>query len=110
MNWLLNKKKKQVEKARARYADAIANEVNDEDTPYYKKASDDSLLGSTIGLLGLAGLMTGSAAGVVMYRIMENRRKAAEKEKDRDLYRYPTDKAIKFKFPAYKTANHNFFR
>ena len=108
---LVNKKKKQVEAARKRYVDTLANEVNDEDTPYYKKTAEDkSMLGSTLGVLGLAGLMTGSAAGVVMYRIMENRRKAAEKEKDKDLAKYPTDKTIKFRFPEYKTASHNFFR
>lgn len=107
---LVNKKKKQVEEARRRYVDALANEVNDEDTPYYKKTAEDkSMLGSTLGVLGLAGLMTGSAAGIVMYRIMENRRRAVEKEKDKDLAKYPTDKTIKFRFPVDKTASHNFF-
>lgn len=97
---LINKKKKQVDKARKRYVDALTNEVNDDDLPYYSKtASDRGTVGSVLGLLGLAGLATGTAAGVVMYRIMENRRKEMEKEKDKDLAKYPLDKSINFRFP-----------
>ena len=107
---LVNKKKRQVEQARKRYIDALASEVNDEDAPYYRKTAEDkSLLGSTLGLLGLAGITAGSAAGVVMYRIMENRRIAAEKAKDKDLSKYPIDKTIRFRFPADNAPKKDFF-
>jgi len=97
---MINKKKKQVEEARKRYVDTLAREVNDEDVPYYSKsAADHGILGSALGYLGLAGLVTGTTAGIVMYRVMENRRKEAEKAKDKDLAKYPYEKAIRFKFP-----------
>lgn len=105
---LLNKKKRQVEAARKLYADAVAKEVNDDDLPYYSKsASDKSYIGQTLGLLGFAGLTTGTAAAAVMYRIMENRRKEAEKAKDKDLAKYPLEKTIKFRFP--KDGTQDFF-
>lgn len=97
---LINKKRKQVEAARKKYVDSLAREVNDEDLPYYtKKASDRGTIGSTLGLLGLTGITLGTTAGIVMYRVMENRRKLAEKEKDKDLSKYPLDKTINFTFP-----------
>lgn len=106
----INKKKKQVEAARKRYVDSLTKEVNDEDLPYYNKAAEDrGIVGSTLGLLGLAGLTAGTAAGVVMYRIMENRRKEAEKEKDKDLVKYPQEKAINFRFPRHLDEKNNFF-
>lgn len=97
---LVNKKKKQVEAARKRYVDTLSAEVNDEDAPYYKKSAEDtSRMGSLLGLLGVTGLGAGTAAGIVMYRIMENRRIALEKAKDKDLAKYPIDKIVKFRFP-----------
>jgi hypothetical protein len=97
---LINRRKRQVENARKMYADAIANEVNDEDAPYYRKtAGDHGMFGSTLGYLGLAGLTAGTAAAAVMYRIMENRRKEEEKAKDKDLSKYPVEKSIRFRFP-----------
>ena len=107
----INKRKKQVEAARQRYADALAAEVNDEDLPYYSKTAEDKrgLPGSILGLLGLAGVTAGTAAGVVAYRIMENRRKAAEKAKDKDLANYPLDKSVRFSFPKVAEARDDFF-
>lgn len=102
---LINKRKRQVEKARKIYADAIASEVNDEDAPYYRKtAGDRGMFGSALGYLSLAGLATGTAAAAVMYRVMENRRKEEEKAKDKDLSRYPAEKSIRFSFPDAKEA------
>lgn len=107
---LINKKRKQVDKARKKYVDALTNEVNDVDFPYYNKtASDRGTIGSALGLLGLAGVATGTAAGVVMYRIMENRRKEMEKEKDKDLAKYPVDKSIHFRFPKGTTKSDSSF-
>lgn len=105
---LVNKKKRQVEEARKRYVDALSREVNDEDTPYYSKSADDhGLFGTTLGWAGLAGLAASTTAGIVMYRIMENRRKEIEKAKDKDLAKYPLDKSIKFGFP--RTEDDGFF-
>jgi hypothetical protein len=96
----INKKKRAVEESRRRYADALSREANDEDLPYYSKtASDRSFVGSTLGTIGLAGIAATGIAGLVMYRIMENRRIAEEKAKDKDLAKYPTDKSIRFRFP-----------
>lgn len=99
---LINKKKKQVEAARRRYVDALNKEVNDDDVPYYnRKTAEDErgLLGSSLGLLKLTGYATGLTAAAVIYRIMENRRKAAEKEKDKDLSKYPREKVVNYRFP-----------
>lgn len=97
----INKKKRMVEESRKRYVDALAREANDVDLPYYtsKSAEDRSLAGSTLGLAALTGIATTGLAGLVMYRIMENRRIAEEKAKDKDLAKYPTDKTIRFRFP-----------
>lgn len=96
----INKKKRAVEESRKRYADALSREANDEDLPYYSKtASDRSFVGSTLGTIGLAGIAATGIAGLVMYRIMENRRIAEEKAKDKDLAKYPTDKSVRFRFP-----------
>ena len=106
----INKKKRQVEESRQRYIDTLAKEVNDVDAPYYSKtAADRGLIGSTLGLMGLAGLVTGTTAGIVMYRIMENRRKELEKAKDKDLNSYPKEKTIKFRFPNTGYDNSGFF-
>lgn len=97
---IINRKRRQVENSRRKYIDMLSKEVNDEDTPYYSKsASDKGILGQSLGWLGTAGLTTGTIAGVIMYRIMENRRIAMEKDKDKDMAKYPSDKVIKFKFP-----------
>lgn len=66
-----------------------------------KAASDNDrgLVGSALGLARLAGLGMAGAAGLVMYRIMENRRKAEEAAKDKDLQKYPSEKSIRFSFP-----------
>jgi hypothetical protein len=107
---MINKKKKQVEEARRIYVDKLSKEVNDEDLPYYNKTAEDrGLVGSTLGLLGLTGLGIGTTAGIVMYRIMENRRKAIEKEKDKDLSKYPTEKTINFMFPKDSTMQKRSF-
>jgi hypothetical protein len=107
---LVNKRKKQVEKARERYIESLSREVNDVDAPYYSKtAADRGFLGSALGLMGMAGLVTSTTAGIVMYRIMENRRKAIEKAKDKDLASYPKEKIIKFKFPNAGAEDLGFF-
>lgn len=96
----INKKKRQVEQSRRRYADALSREVNDEDLPYYSKtAADRSMAGSLMGNVALLGLATTGVSGLVMYRIMENRREREEKAKDKDMSKYPPDKSIRFRFP-----------
>ena len=103
---LVNKKKRQVETSRKRYADALASEVNDVDTPYYRKsASSRGLPGEALGVVGLTGLATAGVAGLIMYRIMENRRKDEERMKDKDLSKYPPEKTIKFRFPDVSASN-----
>ena len=108
---MINKKKRQVEEARKRYVDALDREVNDEDLPYYRKSADDhGIVGSALGYLGLAGIAASTTAGIVMYRIMENRRKENERAKDKDLNKYPAEKTIRFRFPDIKDAEaHGFF-
>ena len=95
----INRKKRQIEKARREYANLINKEVNDDDEPYYSKSAQDrSLMSQATGILGLTGIATASLSGLLIYKIMENRRKAAESAADKDTARFPTGKTIKFKF------------
>ena len=95
----INRKKKQIEKAKRTYANMVTREVNDEDEPYYSKAANDrGVLGQTAGILGLTGLATAGLSGLLIYKIMENRRRAAESAADKDSTKYPADKTIKFQF------------
>lgn len=95
----INRKKKQVEKAKRMYANMINNEVNDDDEPYYVKSSQDrGLLGTTAGIAGLTGIATAGLSGLLIYKIMENRRKASEAAADKDSTKYPAGKTIKFQF------------
>lgn len=109
----VNRKKKQVERARRQYAGMIRGEINDEDEPYYtsqtKSAQDRGVIGRTLGFMGLAGLGSASLAALVTYRILENRRKAAESASDKDLSKYPMDKTISFKFAESNSGNPSFF-
>lgn len=108
---MVNRKKRQVENARRTYANMLVNEVNDNDLPYYgtKAASDRGTIGTTLGLAGLAGLATSTIAGMITYKIIENRRKAAEKEADKDMSRYPIEKSIKFRFADSNKPENGFF-
>jgi len=103
---MVNRKKQQLEKSRRTYVDMLNKEVNDNDEPYYRKAAADrSLTGTALGLAGLAGIGTMGVAGMVVYRIMENRRKEEEKLLDKDLSRFPSEKTIKYKFASINKEN-----
>ena len=95
----INRKKKQIEQAKRNYANMINKEVNDEDEPYYHKAAEDrGILGQAAGIAGLTGIATAGLSGLLIYKIMENRRKASEAAADKDSTKYPAGKTIKFKF------------
>lgn len=95
----INRKKKQVEQAKRTYANMINKEVNDEDEPYYSKAAQDRSIPSQVaGITALTGVATAGLSGLLIYKIMENRRKASEAAADKDSTKYPAGKTIKFKF------------
>lgn len=108
---LINRKQQEVEQARRKYTELINKEVNDVDVPYYRKtAADRGVIGSSLGFLALTGVLTGTATGMLIYKIMERRRKEAEKERDKDLKKYPRDKAITFKFTDAPNSSTDFFQ
>lgn len=97
----INRKKEQVAKSRRAYANMINREVNDEDEPFYRKsaaAPDMSVSGRMLGLAGLMGIGTAGLSGLLIYKIMENRRKAQEQAADKDNSKFPSEKTLKFRF------------
>lgn len=107
---LINKKKRQVEESRRAYVDMLNREISDVDEPYYtKRAGDSSLTGKVLGIAGITGISTAGIAGMVMYKIMENRRKQLEDSADSDIAKYPADKTIKFKFAEAGKKDGGFF-
>lgn len=95
----INRKRIQVEKARRRYANMISKEVGDEDLPFYTKtAQDRGVIPSVLGLAGLTGAGAATLSGLLMYKIIENRRKASERAADKDNQKFPERKSIKFTF------------
>ena len=95
----INRKKKQIEQAKRNYANMINKEVNDDDEPYYNKSANDrGILGRAAGIAGLTGIATAGLSGLLIYKIMENRRKASESAADKDTTKFPAGKTIKFKF------------
>lgn len=96
----INRKRSQVEKAKRRYANMISKEVGDEDLPFYvsKTAQDRGVLPSVLGLAGLTGAGAATLSGLLMYKIIENRRKASERAADKDNQKFPEHKSIKFTF------------
>ena len=95
----INRKRIQVEKARRRYANMISKEVGDEDLPFYTKtAQDRGVIPSVLGLAGLTGAGAATLSGLLMYKIIENRRKASERAADKDNQKFPEHKSIKFTF------------
>ncbi len=112
---LVNRKKRQVAYAKRTYANMINKEVNDEDEPYYtsrtKSAADHrSFLGEALGLAGVAGVATTGLTAMVVYKVLENRRKEAERKADEDVSKYPIDKSIQFKFAEKNTGKKSFFK
>ena len=87
----LNREQERVERARRRYVDAMAKEMNDVDTPYYnalseKKAGandDVGLIGQGLGFYVGAGILSAATAGTIAYKILSNR----IEQENRNIYK-----------------------
>lgn len=87
----LNREQERVERARRRYVDAMAQEMNDVDTPYYNALSektaganeDVGLIGQGLGFYVGAGILSAAAAGTIAYKILSNR----IEQENRDIYK-----------------------
>lgn len=102
----LNREQERVERARRRYVDAMAKEMNDVDTPYYNAVSEKKaganenvgIIGQGLGFYVGTGILSAATAGAIAYKILSNR----IEQENREIYKQLGSKTPNVMFQVVK--------